>query len=183
MPPARPSEDHIAAVYRETVEPLYRFIARRVGPRRSLCEDIVQETYARAVEHWMADGLPEKPLAWLHVVARNILRDAFRRTTPPRVPLDGVAHLLVEPEAGDPTDAAPLVQWALARLRADRARLLELFHVEGMSVREIARHLDRTEKSVERRLARARDGLRRVLRRAGTHATITAEISAQGISS
>ena len=40
--------DELMGIYRETVEPLYRFVSCRVGASRELAEDITQETYLRA---------------------------------------------------------------------------------------------------------------------------------------
>ena len=66
-------------IYRDTVHPLYGYLARRTGGNRALTEDIVQESYLRALDRWKGRAVPDAPLAWLKQVARNILIDVLRR--------------------------------------------------------------------------------------------------------
>jgi DNA-directed RNA polymerase specialized sigma24 family protein len=56
-------EEALIAVYRETLRPLYAFVSRRVGGDRGLAEDLVQETWMRALDAWPASGLPDDPTA------------------------------------------------------------------------------------------------------------------------
>jgi DNA-directed RNA polymerase specialized sigma24 family protein len=51
------------ALYRETVAPLYAFVARRCGGDRALAEDVTQEAWLRAVDAWRRRGAPREPLA------------------------------------------------------------------------------------------------------------------------
>lgn len=44
-----------------------------------LAEDVVSETFLEAAESWGIDGVPEKPEAWLYVVARHKALYYFRR--------------------------------------------------------------------------------------------------------
>ena len=73
------TEGDIRRVYRETIDDLYGFVARRCGGDRDLAEDVTHETWLRAVRVWHSDGLPDRPLAWLTTVARNLLANHFRR--------------------------------------------------------------------------------------------------------
>lgn len=159
------SEDRLVSVYRDTVRPLYAFVARRVrSNERVLVEDIVQETYLRAVEHWSRRGLPDRPLAWLQTVAGNLLVDNHRRRRPERLEGcgDGVPDERVS-NAG--ADEVVLLRQGLSRMPAHHARLLEDFHLEDKSVRAIAGQLRISERAVEGRLRRAREALRHGLRR------------------
>lgn len=45
----------------------------------ALAEDLVQETFLRAMPAWERDGVPPNPGAWLITTARNIGRDGYRR--------------------------------------------------------------------------------------------------------
>ena len=40
---ARTSEDRIVAIYRETIDQLYAYVARQCGGDRALAEDVTQE--------------------------------------------------------------------------------------------------------------------------------------------
>jgi RNA polymerase sigma-70 factor (ECF subfamily) len=66
-----PSEQDLIEAYRRTVKPLYACVSRRVGGDVSLAEDLVQDTWMRAIGSWSAKGIPNDPLAWLVRVARN----------------------------------------------------------------------------------------------------------------
>ena len=61
-------------MYREELPPLYRLVSRRVGGARALAEDVVQETWLRALDNWPKRGVPRDPGAWLRTVASNLLR-------------------------------------------------------------------------------------------------------------
>jgi RNA polymerase sigma-70 factor (ECF subfamily) len=51
-----------------------------LGPERiDLAEDVVAEALLRALRTWPAEGLPERPDAWVFRVARNLALDALRQ--------------------------------------------------------------------------------------------------------
>ena len=85
------SEETILGVYHETLEALYAYVSRRADGDRGIAEDVVQETWLRAVAAWPAQGLPSKPIAWLKTVARNVLLN--RRRMPEPVSLDGLPRV------------------------------------------------------------------------------------------
>lgn len=146
--------------YRTTLAPLWAYALRRAGGSRELAEDAVQEAWLRAVDRWSADGFPAEPLAWLQTVTRNLLADHFRRARPES--LEG-ARLDGTLEGRAPDAAAPLLQWALGRLPAREARLVEGFHLDGRDYADLARAERLTVRAVEGRLRRARERLRRLL--------------------
>jgi RNA polymerase sigma-70 factor (ECF subfamily) len=157
-------EDELILLYRKTIRPLYGYVSKRVGGDRSLAEDIVQDTWMRALDAWPRKGMPDEPLAWLQHVARNGLASHFRRMRPQ--PIDP-ALIDLEDDRFTPNtpDAAALVNWGLARLRRPQVELLEAFHFEGKSVAEIAAEGGISERAVEGRLRRARATLRKKLDR------------------
>jgi RNA polymerase sigma factor (sigma-70 family) len=80
----------------------------RVGRDIDLAEECVQDAYAKALVRWRAEGIPERPAAWLTTVARRKAIDALRR----RSTLERKLPLLVDddvvPAPGDhPTPAGP----------------------------------------------------------------------------
>lgn len=145
--------------YRDTVHPLYQFVSRRAGRSRQLAEDITQETYLRAVVQWRNGRRPENALAWLQTVARNLLLNQYRHKTPESLEASSLKYVL-ETAPVDGPDAAALVYWGLARLGPRPARLLEVFYIEGKSMRTIATDLGVSERAVEGRLRRARQALK-----------------------
>jgi RNA polymerase sigma-70 factor (ECF subfamily) len=153
------TEAELLDIYREHHGPLYAFVSRRVGGDRPLAEDIVQETWLRAVDTWRA-GPPENPRAWLMRVARNLLVSHLRRSKPRLVDPDDLA-LGDDGWVRETPSAASLVIWGLARLRRRQAMLLEAFYIDGMSTRDIALEWGLSERAVEGRLRRARHNLRK----------------------
>jgi RNA polymerase sigma factor (sigma-70 family) len=160
----RVDEEALVETYRRTIRPLYAFVSRRVGGDVGLAEDLVQDTWMRALDTWPARGLPDEPLAWLVRVARNTLVSHFRRMPP--VPVDpAVLDLEAAAFSPDGPATASALAWGLARLRRAHADVLEAFYFDGKSVREIARERSLSERAVEGRLRRARARLKKKLSR------------------
>ena len=160
------TEEQIRGIYRETIDPLYAWVSRRCGGDRALAEDVTQETWLRAIRQWQWKGRPERPLAWLTTVARNLLFNEFRRRRP--LALDAVSALdIIEAadngQASESAEIAAAVNHALERLPDRQSRLLEAFHFERHSVAQIAHASGLSERAVEGRLRRARIRLRKEL--------------------
>ncbi|MBV8847519.1 MAG: sigma-70 family RNA polymerase sigma factor [Bryobacterales bacterium] len=159
-------EDEVVLMYRQTIRPLYAYVSRRVGRDQSLAEDLVQEAWMRALDDWSAKGLPEEPLAWLLRVAHNILMSHFRRIRLQQLD-PAVIDLAAEDPALGPTnaEAAAAIGWGMAQLRRADADVLEAFYFDGRSVREIAAEHSISERAVEGRLRRAREKLKKKLKK------------------
>ena len=160
------TEERIVAVYRETIDALYRYVSRSCYGERTLAEDVTQETWLRAVRDWRRKGPPDQPLAWLITVARRLLASHYRRRRP--VQLDSVSpgEVLAAFDDGrvaESAEMAAVVSHALTRLPAAQAQLLEAFHFEDRRVSQIAETFGLSERAVEGRLRRARQQLRREL--------------------
>jgi len=160
------TEAQILAVYGETIDALYAYVARSCCGDRTLAEDVTQETWLRAVREWRRSGPPEKPLAWLFTVARNLLASYYRRRRP--VSLDSVspAEVLAALDSGRPAESdavTAVICHALTRLPEEQAQLIEAFHFEDRHVAQIAQARGLSERAVEGRLRRARQRLRREL--------------------
>jgi RNA polymerase sigma-70 factor (ECF subfamily) len=158
------SESDLIETYRRTVGPLYGYVSRRVGGDAGLAEDLVQDTWMRAIAAWRAKGPPAEPLAWLVRVARNTLVSHFRRAGPQLVEPAVLDRIEAAPSSvPDDPGAAAAIGWGLARVRRAHAELLEEFYFAGKSVREIALDRATSERAIEGRLRRAREKLRKQL--------------------
>ncbi len=129
----------------------------------TLSEDIAQEAFWAAWRERTALLDPSRLRAWLCGIARNLARNAVRRTRPSES-LDGQA----EPEdAGrEPADEAvsreeqSLVWQALEEIPETYREPLILFHREHQSVAEVALTLELSSDAVKQRLSRGRELLR-----------------------
>jgi RNA polymerase sigma-70 factor (ECF subfamily) len=127
-----------------------------------LTEDIVQESYLRALGSWKQRAAPDAPLAWLRQVARNILIDYLRRNKWDAKARPG-APAQADPRARADEFESLEIFLAMASLGRKKARALEAFYYDGMSVREIAGEMAISERAVEGLLRRARGSLRFLL--------------------
>lgn len=163
--PPEGHEDRLLAVYRETIEPLYRYVSRGCGGDRSLAEDVTQETWLRAVRDWRRKGPPDQPMAWLVTVARNLIVTHYRARkimVPEEALADVPGGADIHREAVS-TETATAVRHALARMPAAQAGLIETFHFDDRPAADIAGQSGISERAVEGRLRRARQRLRREL--------------------
>jgi RNA polymerase sigma factor (sigma-70 family) len=141
---------------------VYGYLRRRLVPRLDLVDDLVQEVFLAALDGLRTYRAASTLQAWLMGIARHKVEAHYRSRMRAPESLDG------NPDAG-PADETMAVDDALARgQQADRARrvlaqLPEIYAIvlswrywENRSVREIAGATGRTEKAVERLLARAR---------------------------
>lgn len=162
--PQAATEDSLRRIYRETLDDFYGVVSRRAAGDRDLTEDVVQETWLRAVRAWQLDGIPEKPMAWLTTVASRVLANHFRRRAPER--LDASVDVPVT-DLAERRERRSLVERALARLPGLQGKLLEAFHLEDRAIADIAREHGMSERAIEGRLRRARQNLRREIDQEG----------------
>jgi RNA polymerase sigma factor (sigma-70 family) len=134
-------------------------------------EEIVQEAFARALDHWPAAGEPARPGAWLLTAARRRALDHLRRLRRAGARAGALAY-----EAGlDASDEGPEVTDP-ETIPDDRLRLiftcchpglppdsrvaLTLRLVGGLTTAEIARAFLTPEATVAQRLVRAKRTIR-----------------------
>jgi RNA polymerase sigma-70 factor (ECF subfamily) len=137
---------------------------------RAAAEDLVQETYLRAIR--AADRLEagSNVKSWLFVIMRNAWLNEVRHD------LAGPRFVGLESEAGDERDtinsphviylknlARLQVQEALERLPETYKEIIVLRDFEGLTYQEIANVLDCPAGTVMSRLGRARGKLRQML--------------------
>ena len=156
------TEQQWLKIYRETIHPLYGYMAGRTEGNRALTEDIVQESYLRALDNWNRKTVPDSPLAWLKRVARHILIDYLRQKR-----WINKGDLNLNPYTDNQTSEEQFksleIFLAISSLKRKKAKILEAFYYDGMSVREIAKEMDISEKAVEGQLRRARRSLKPLL--------------------
>ena len=157
----------------EHVDELYG-LARHLCATTSDAEDIVQETYARALGG-VARLTPGSNLrAWLFRILRNCFIDQARRK---KIVLEIADDTVGERSANEVWDTAALDQLRyLAAADLERAlatlplelRFIVLLDAQGFSEAEIADIARCAPGTVKSRLSRARARLREVLRGTGT---------------
>ena len=70
--------EELERAYRAEATRLRATLARRLGDV-GLAEELVQDAFVEALEHWQADGVPPNPGAWLTTTAWHKAIDRQRR--------------------------------------------------------------------------------------------------------
>ncbi len=158
-------------LFRQEYARMTTVLCRHFGLKHmEIAEDIAGETFLKASENWAIHGIPENPTAWLYTVAKNKIRDYFRR----------VAHFETEirealapgetilEEAGFDYDDRCITDSQLAMIfavcspgySAESQICLALQILCGFSVEEIANAFLSKPETIKKRLHRARMKLR-----------------------
>ena len=175
MPSVKRASASIAEPALVHLDALYNF-ARYLSGSDAEAEDLVQETYARALGNDAQFEAGTNLRAWLFRILRNAFLDGRRRAQ--RSPIVAGADMIDGSVGGDP-DREPLrgdeelellrgvvsddIAAALLALSPD-ARAIVLLDLEGLSETELASVLGCALGTVKSRLARARAALRETLR-------------------
>jgi RNA polymerase sigma factor (sigma-70 family) len=150
-------EGAFRTLYRRHTPALHQFALRLLGGNEHEAEDVVQDTWIRAVEH-LAEFRWEASLkTWLAGIALNVCRGLFRRKDRAWVTL----HAGDEPTA-DPRTEIELwdLEGAIAGLAPGYRTVLVLHDVEGFTHEEIAGRLEISPNTSKSQLSRARRALR-----------------------
>ena len=151
-------------------DPIYGYVSQRLAPRADLVEDLVQEVFLAALQKLDTFTGKSSVLGWLFGIARHKVEDLYRaRLREPESladiedgPLSGPVALPEFDEMIDRARAQEKTQRILARLPEAYGLVLLWRYWEDHSTKEMASQTARTEKAMERLLARARAHFRRL---------------------
>jgi RNA polymerase sigma-70 factor (ECF subfamily) len=152
--------------YDTAVVRVYAYLYGRCGGDEKLAEELTQQTFIQAIERRHTFEGRSSDMTWLLAIARNKLADHYRR-----VDREERRHLRlvvreITVEHGESTWSVEDREAVLAALRGlpalQRAAVV-LCYVDGLSVREAAGILKRSESATESLLSRARGRLRSTL--------------------
>ncbi|HTU15248.1 MAG TPA: sigma-70 family RNA polymerase sigma factor [Solirubrobacterales bacterium] len=163
--------DALEAFYREHVESVERFVARRVSDPY-LAADLTTEIFLAVIEAAdRYDNRRGRPKAWLFGIARNVIHNEFRRIGRDRDAMARVQgqRLLDDDDLArmqERIDAEATSRRLLAAFESlpdGERRALELYALDELSPREVGEALGISPVTARVRLHRARRTLRRNL--------------------
>ena len=165
------SEERSSATFEELAMPLFERLynfAHWLTQDREEAEDLVQDTYAKALKGFPSFQPGTNFRAWIYQILRNTFltsRTGLKSTT--TVPLESGNDQQIIPAAKDTPESILLqrsdqqvVQEALGRLPVPYREVLLLCEFEEMSYQEISATLSIPMGTVMSRLSRARRALR-----------------------
>lgn len=151
-------------------DPVYAYLRQRLAPRTDRVDDLMQDVFLAALQKLDSFGGQSSVVAWLIGIARHKVEDHYR--TKLREP-ETLSALEVDSRSGpvthpdfddliDRTRAQEKTRRVLERLPEQHGLVLVWRYWERRSTREMAAATGRTEKAIERLLARARAEFRRL---------------------
>ena len=168
----RGDTEALRELYECTLGSVYRFVYFRVGEDHEVTQDIVHDTFLRAVG--ALNGFSRRKgsvQAWLCGIARNCVLEHYRDVQRRDGAVQSLRH--VQGQRSDPPelpqqdaveDVKARVNLALAQMPELYSRALIMKYVHRKSMREIAQGFAKSEKAVESLLGRARDAFKRHFR-------------------
>jgi RNA polymerase sigma-70 factor (ECF subfamily) len=152
------------AFYDDAVPRVYGYFLHRCGGSVQVAEDLTQETFLAAVSELTKGRRVTAPIAWIYGIARHKLLDHYRQQErAEREPSVAFEADELEDELIVPGDAQARERAirALVSVAASQRAALVLCYVDGFSVAETAKRLDKSVEAVESLLARGRQSFKR----------------------
>lgn len=135
----------------------------------NLAEDVVQESFVKALSSWKINGTPDQPEAWLMRVAKNAAIDLLRREKNLSSKLDQVTfqgthtipinQLFLKDEIED-AQLRMIFSCCDPAIKTKDQIAITLKIVSGFSNKEIANALFQKEDAVKKRIQRAKSSLK-----------------------
>jgi len=147
-----------AELYEIHFERVYAFIARRVGDRDAV-EDLTSDVFHRALanlQRFEWRGVPFR--AWLLRIAVNAILDRAKRQDR-EIAVADPPELSIQPGLQQVEDRARLFR-LVNELPEDQQHVVVMRFAEQKSIREIARHLGRSEGAIKQLQFRGLENLR-----------------------
>jgi RNA polymerase sigma-70 factor (ECF subfamily) len=154
------AREAITRAYHEEWARVVAALARRFGDL-DIAEEATAEAFATAAARWPADGVPANPGAWLTTTAKRLAIDRIRRESK-RDDKQREAQLLYDDDPSEPLGAIEDERLRLIftcchpALAMETRMALTLRMVGGLTVAEIARAFLVHEKTMEKRITRAK---------------------------
>ena len=151
------------AWYERSLPRVYAYLFHRCGRNAELAEELTQQAFVEAVRSRRRFRGQSDPTTWVVGIARHRLVDHYRRTERDARRLGaltawqlGRAGLAASSSPAEPDD----IDDALAVLPALQRAVLILHYMDGLSVRDVARAIGKSEAAAASLLARGRDAFR-----------------------
>ena len=156
---AKVQGESFGELYRKYSRRVYYYFWYRVGCRQDVAEDLMQETFIRAFRHLGRFEPRNAPyISFLLTVAHNLLVDYYRKPKTLSLELAEDIPIEIMGDLENASDAALLKQ-AIGELPQKEKDVVTMKYQDGLSVREIATVMKKSENAVRLILCRTRKKL------------------------
>jgi RNA polymerase sigma-70 factor (ECF subfamily) len=148
-------------------------LAYRMTSNREDSMDVTQEVLYRAYRAIDSFESNKPFLPWIYRITWNICADRGRKIgrTPSQESLDGDSLEILRLSSSSPTpeisaeqnELKDILDWAISQLGDGYRELVVMFHLEALSIKEIAEITGMKETVIKNRLYRGRQTLRKIL--------------------
>ena len=164
-------QEALKTIFNSNFEKLYAFVFYEVGQNRSVAEDIVQETFLSAIKSASKFKGTSQIYTWLAGIAHHKIADYYRHANSDkntaeifdREQINFVVDSKPGADIASSTENKIMIDQALNSLPSDYRKIIILKYVQELPINEIAKVLNRSPKSVEGILSRARKTLRKLI--------------------
>jgi RNA polymerase sigma factor (sigma-70 family) len=157
---AKADSRYFRKIYEKYQAKIFNYFLYRVGMNIPMAEDLTQETFIRAF-----NALPRfefrkiQYLSYLLMIAHNLLVNYYRISKP--IFMEDMSVLPIPTDSSATENAEISLLWgAIHRLLPVEQTILTMKYRDSLSVREIAKKLNKTENAIKLHLSRARKKLR-----------------------
>jgi RNA polymerase sigma-70 factor (ECF subfamily) len=148
----------------EVAPVVYGFVLGRLGSHTGVAEDLLQETLLEGIRGHSSFRGDSALSTWLCTIARRRIARHYESERRLEVVRTGLAQVVpIDEPAESAIDQREQVLAALGRLPALHRQVLALKYLDGRSVADIAKTIDKSAVQVQSLLQRAREGLRHEL--------------------
>lgn len=151
--------DEFDEFYRATADRLVRYAYAMSGDRAA-AQDLAQEAYMRAWQHWRRLRGYDHPEAWVRLIVTRLCADRWRRFG---VRSRAVQALRPPEPVAPPSEETVLLTAALRRLPVEQRRVLVLHYLMDIAIADIAEETGTSLGTVKSRLSRGRAALAEIL--------------------
>lgn len=156
------------AFYHANVKRIYAFVYFRVGSRKAVAEDLVQDIFLKAFEAYDRYDPERGASAWIYTIARNHIINAMAKERP-GVDIEEMSDSIVLSEDGrdrmELRDDERHLLDAIETLSADEAQLVRMKYLEGWNFEDLSQVLGRSPGALRVQASRAVKKLKQTMNR------------------
>ncbi len=151
-------------LFRTYFEPLVNFVNSRINHYEN-SEEIVQDTFMKLWDSRDTLVIRTSVKSYLYQATKNTMIDFIRKSKHINVDIDSINHIPIEGEVDlDPYIIRSELEKALLTLKEKNRIIFKLNKFEGLTYKEIAEHLNMSERGVEDNISRAVKSLKDILK-------------------